>query len=284
MTVGLEAQDLWFRYPDGPEALRGVTLRIEGGEYVALIGLNGSGKTSLAKQFNGLLRPGRGRVRVDGADTGSRSIAELARQVGYAFQNPDHQIFSPTVRDELAFGPRNLGASDAEVSARVEALLERFQLGPVADRPPALLGHGQRRKIALAAVLAMQTPALILDEPTAGLDAASVNELFELLDELHQGGRTIVLITHDLRRVAERAPRCLVLDQGQLHLDGPTRTILADAEGLAGAGLAPPAVPALCRRLTPLGFPPDRLTATEFCTAYADRILAHREGHDAGGG
>jgi len=266
----LKAQDLWFAYEDSPvAALRGVSLTIGEGDFVALIGQNGSGKTTLAKHFNGLLRPTRGQVLLYGEDIRNRPVSTLARRVGYVFQNPDHQIFSPTTRDELAVGPRNLGLAETEVQRRVTETLASFGLKLYADRQPAALGFGLRRKISLATVFTMQTPILILDEPTTGLDYRSITELMELTRKLHHRGYTIILITHDMRVVAEYAPRCLVLRDGQILADGDTRTIFKQTDLLRETHLELPQISQLSRRMIPNGMPDDTLTVPEFCEAYS---------------
>ena len=257
-------EDVWYRYENGVQALEGVELTVGTGEYIALIGANGSGKTTLAKHVNGLLQPQRGRVFVLGRDIRGTPTGELARQVGYVFQNPDHQIFAPSVREEIAFGPRNLGLSRTEVAARVEAALETFDLTSLADVPPATLGYGQRHLIALAAVHAMQPQVLILDEPTVGLDRRLTMRLTEWVAERHAAGATVLFITHDMR-VAARAPRCLVMDRGQVILDAPTAEVFAHSELLARAGIAPPPIVELGHRL---GLPTTPLTVGDFCRTY----------------
>jgi len=247
--LSLELVDLTFAYPGRPPALSGVTLRIERGEYLALLGQNGAGKTTLAKHFNGLLRPSGGKVLVGGRDASGLSIGELAQQVGYVFQNPDHQIFAGTTREEIAFGPRNLGLMEAEVAERVDATLEAFGLVAQADLPPAMLGYGTRRKVALASVLAMRPQALILDEPTSGLDRRSVIELMALLAAYSGEGRTVIVITHDVRLVADHVPHCAVLTSGKLGARGGTQSVLSDANLLSATGLDLPPVGRLARRL-----------------------------------
>ena len=269
----LEAQDLWFEYANGPTephpaALRGLSLTLAAGEFVALIGQNGSGKTTLAKHFNGLLRPSRGRVRLYGQDLTEQPVSQLARSVGYVFQNPDHQIFSPSTREELAVGPRNLGLEAGEVTRRVNEMLTTFNLTPFADRQPALLSFGLRRKISVAAVIAMQTPILILDEPTTGLDYKNTHDLMARISELHRLGRTIILITHDMRVVAEYVPRCIVLRQGQVIADDTTRAIFRQADLLRQTHLEVPQITALSQRLVDQGMPDDVLTISEFVRAY----------------
>ena len=265
----LEVQDVWFTYEDSPSAaLRGVSLTIEDGDFVALIGQNGSGKTTLAKHFNGLLRPTQGKVLLYGEDIHNRPVGTLARRVGYVFQNPDHQIFSPTTREELAVGPRNLGLDEAEIERRVAEALASFGLEPYTDRQPAVLGFGLRRKISVAAVYTMQTPILILDEPTTGLDYRSTTELMELTCKLHQQGHTIILITHDMRVVAEYVPRCLVLREGQILADGDTRTVFKQVDLLRETHIELPQISQLSHRMVQYGMPDDTLTVSEFCEAY----------------
>jgi energy-coupling factor transporter ATP-binding protein EcfA2 len=247
--ASLEAVNLTFAYPGRPPALENVSLRVEAGERLALLGQNGAGKTTLAKHFNGLLRPDSGRVLIDDAECSDLSIGQLARSVGYVFQNPDRQIFAGTTREEIAFGPRNLGLSQAEVDARVGESLDSFGLLKVADLPPAMLGYGTRRKVALASILAMRQPVLILDEPTSGLDRRSVVELMAWLDDYAGEGRTVVVITHDLRLVAEYIPRCAVLHEGELLAVGDTHDVLSSRAMMQTTGLALPPVGRLARSL-----------------------------------
>jgi energy-coupling factor transporter ATP-binding protein EcfA2 len=258
---GITCENVWYRYETGVQALAGVDLTIYGGEYVALIGANGSGKTTLAKQMNGLLRPQQGRVLLDGRDIRQQSTGQLARQVGYVFQSPDHQIFAPTVREEIAFGPRNLGLERGEVDRRVEDALETFRLTPMAAAPPATLGYGQRRLVTLASAHAMQPEVLVLDEPTVGLDRALTMRLMEWASELHRLGTTVIFITHDMR-LAAVAPRCLVMDRGQVVVDDPTSGIFAHPDELARAGITPPPIVELSRRL---GMRQTPLSVEDFC-------------------
>ncbi|PWH15896.1 MAG: hypothetical protein DDG58_10355 [Ardenticatenia bacterium] len=258
-TVRLE--DVWYRYPGGVQALRAVDLRMEAGDYIALIGANGCGKSTLARHISGLLRPQRGRVVVLGQDTRQTPPGALARYVGHVFQNPDHQIFAPTVWEEVAFGPRNLGWDAATVRQRVAAALERFQLDHLAEVPPATLSFGARRRVTLAAVEAMQPQVLVLDEPTTGLDRALTECLMAWLAECHAAGRTLVFITHDMPR-AVLAPRCVVLQEGTVALDAPTTEVFSRTEDLARAGLMPPSIVALGLQL---GLRPPPLTVADFC-------------------
>jgi energy-coupling factor transporter ATP-binding protein EcfA2 len=264
--TALEVTGLWFWYDDeNAPALRGLDLAIPRGQFAALVGANGSGKTTLVKHFNGLLRPRRGQVRIAGGDAADRSVGELARQVGYLFQHPEQQIFGATVRQELAFGPRNLSLSSAGVDARVEAALDRFGLVAIADRPPAILSYGLRRRVTLASLAAMDPPVLVLDEPTVGLDAPGLRETFNWLLELHAQGRTILLVTHDMALAAEYADRVIVLHGGQIIGDGSPAGIFEEADLLARASLTPPPLVALSRALRPYGLRGDALTLDAFC-------------------
>jgi len=266
----VKVSDLWFWYEqESTPALRGVNLNVPTGQFVALVGANGSGKTTLVKHLNGLLRPRRGGVSVGGQDTSQCSVGELARSVGFLFQHPEQQIFSATVQKEVAFGPRNLGLSPEEVDARVESALARFDLSAVAERPPAILSYGLRRRITLASLAAMDPPVLVLDEPTVGLDAPGLRETFQWLAELHARGRTILLVTHDMALAAEYAERIVVVHEGQILGDGLPAGLFEQHELLARASLALPPVIALGQALRPFGLLGDCLTVDAFCQEYA---------------
>lgn len=266
----LETKDLWFAYDVDPPVIKGISLNIASGEFVAVIGQNGSGKTTLVKHFNGLLRPTQGQVFLDGRDTAKQSVGALSRLVGYVFQNPDHQIFSASTREEIAFGPVNFELPEDEVEHRTADALERFRLTEYADMQPAMLGFGLRRKISIAAVYSMQTPILILDEPTTGLDWKSTTELMQLISALNKHGRTIILITHDMRVVAEYAPRCMVIRDGQILVHDDTREVFKRARLLKSTHIEAPQISELGRRMVENGLPEGILTVPEFCDAYSD--------------
>lgn len=276
-AVPYEIRDLWYAYPGQEPALRGVTLTLEPGAYIGLIGQNGSGKTTLAKQLNGLLRPERGAVYMDGVDIRTFKVPSLASSVAYLYQNPDEQIFSPTVRDELAFGPKNLAVSPAEVERRVEALLDRFDLTPYADRAPATLSYGLRRKITAASVFAAQTPLLILDEPTSGLDAKETAQIMEYTLELNRRGCTLVLITHDMQLIAEYAGECVVLHQGRMLDRGTPGEIFSHASILRQVQLDSPQISRLVERLGSTEIPRDVVSVEACCRSLASCL-------EAGGG
>jgi len=274
----IAVQDLWYRHDGEVTALRGVDLGIEDGDYVAVIGQNGSGKTTLVKHFNGLLKPTRGRVLVKHEtrdtrhetleDTADLTVGQLAQTVGYVFQNPDHQIFCDTTREELAFGPRNLGLPEAEVRRRVEEALARFGLEEYANWPPAMLGYGLRRKIGVAAVYTMRPRIFILDEPTTGLDWRGTMELMELIGEMHRQGHTIILVTHDMKLVAGFSQKCLVLRDGWVLTYDDTRAVFQRSEVLRETQIEPPQITLLAKQMVPYGMPDDVLSVDEFYAAY----------------
>lgn len=238
--ASLEVAGLAFAYPDGHQALFGVDLTIGRGERVALLGPNGAGKTTLVLHLNGILSGGAGTVRVGGLELrpGDRdTLREVRRRVGIVFQDPDDQLFMPTVRDDVAFGPANLGLRRAELDARVSEALDLVGMGDVAGRPPHHLSFGQRRRVAVATVLAMRPEILVLDEPTSNLDPASRRELHDILDALDV---TQLVITHDLPFALQLCPRSVVLSDGTLVADGPTADLLADEALLAAHRLELP--------------------------------------------
>ncbi len=221
----LDVRGLAYAYPDGHQALYGVDLTLQRGERVAMLGPNGAGKTTLVLHLNGILTAGAGAVRVSGLDVTGRDLREVRRRVGLVFQDPDDQLFMPTVRDDVAFGPRNLGLRGAALDAAVTAALEQVGMAAYADRPPHHLSFGQRRRVAVATVLAMQPELLVLDEPSSNLDPASRRELADIVRSLDV---TVLMVTHDLPYALELCPRAVVLSDGVVVADGPTGALLAD--------------------------------------------------------
>jgi cobalt/nickel transport system ATP-binding protein len=237
MTAVLAVRGLAYAYPDGRQALFGVNLTIERGERVALLGPNGAGKTTLALHLNGILAPGAGSVTVSDLPVIKPNLAEIRRRVGMVFQDPDDQLFLPTVGQDVAFGPANLGLRGAELEVRVQEALAAVGLPDLADRAPHHLSFGQRRRVAVATVLAMRPEILVLDEPTSNLDPASRRELAEVLESLDV---TVLMVTHDLPYALQLCQRSVILSDGVVVADGPTREILADAELLAAHRLELP--------------------------------------------
>jgi energy-coupling factor transporter ATP-binding protein EcfA2 len=250
----VNVQQAEFAYESGTTTLAGVSLTIRGGDFLAIIGQNGSGKTTLAKLLNGLLRPQRGSVLLQGTDVGTLPLDRVAADVGYVFQNPDHQIFAATVLEEVSFGPRNLKLLEGEVERRVAAALDAVGLTGCEDEDPFLLGKGQRQRLAVASLLALHPKLLILDEPTTGLDYLEQRRMMELIAQLHRGGMTVAMITHSPWVVAEYATRAVLMHQGRILFDGPLRGLFADEALMARARFHAPEITRLGRRLgvTPL--------------------------------
>jgi energy-coupling factor transport system ATP-binding protein len=239
----LKAEELRYIYPTyHVEALRGIDLSIREGEFIALLGQNGSGKTTLAKQFNGLLKPTFGRMLVQNKVTTEYSHRELARLVGYVFQNPDHQIFARTVAEEVGFGLKMQGEMLKTVERRVGEALEAVGLQGYEQKIPFALTKGERQRVAVASVLAAQPQVIILDEPTTGLDYRHQRNMMEMLRHLNLKGHTIIMITHSLWAAAEYANRTIVMKDGYLLSDGPTRSVFADEVHMNEASLSPPSL------------------------------------------
>jgi energy-coupling factor transport system ATP-binding protein len=253
----IEIESVSFAYPDGTRALEEVSLRIEPGESVAIVGQNGSGKSTLVRHFNGLLRPTAGRVLLGGRDIERTHVAKVAAIVGLAFQNPDRQLFAGRVSAEVAFGPRNLGFGGSDLDARVWAALDEVGLGSEAAAHPYDLGYSRRKLLALASILAMRTPILILDEPTTGQDARGVDRVRGVIERAVGDGRTIIAISHDMRFVAETFGRVVVMREGRVVLDGAPEVAFAGAAWpeLRAAHLEPP-LPAVAGERLGLGATP----------------------------
>ncbi|HTI30304.1 MAG TPA: ABC transporter ATP-binding protein [Methylomirabilota bacterium] len=246
-----------YRYPGGTLALDEVSLRVGTGERVALIGQNGSGKTTLVRHLNGLLRPSSGRVLHDGGDVAGRTVAQLARSVGLAFQDPDRQIFRGTVRGEVEFGPRNLGLRGSALRSAVERALDEVGLDAEGGTNPYDLGASRRKLLALASVQAMGTAVLVLDEPTTGQDQRGAEIVKRVIANANAAGRTVIAISHDMSFVAETFDRVVVLRGGKVILDGTPASVFAEAswEALRSTYLEPP-LPAVVGSRLKLGATP----------------------------
>lgn len=268
----IEVRGLTHSYGGGRPAVDRADLLLRRGEYVAIIGQNGSGKTTLVKHFNGLLRPTGGEVLVSGEPAAARPLRSLAQHVGYVFQNPDHQIFAPTVAEEVAFSPRNFGLDEEQVAARVAESLAAVGLSGREQDDPFSLTKGGRQRVAVASVLAGRPQVLIFDEPTTGLDERESRSMMALIDRLNQAGHTIVLITHAMWLAAEYAHRVIVMHQGKILLDAPSRSAFAQTETLHRAAIAPPQIVRLSQCLGSLrlgGVP--ALTVSELLQALRPR-------------
>ena len=244
-------------------ALRDVTFTLADGEFIGLAGHTGSGKSTLIQHANGLLHPTVGRVLFDGEDLADKRVAQACRSaVGLVFQYPEHQLFAATVREDVAFGPRNLGLSDEEVAERVGEALRLVHLDEddIGERSPFELSGGQQRRVAFAGVLAMRPRVLVMDEPVAGLDPVARAEFLELIGELHRSGLSIIMASHSMEDLARLADRILVLAEGEIFRIGAPDEVFADVEGLRGVGLDAPAAQRFAAELRAAGFDlPQRL-------------------------
>lgn len=253
----IEVENVYFTYPNGIEALKGISLTIKNGEFVAIMGQNGAGKTTLVKHFNGLLKPTKGKVIVDEVETTKVSVATLARKVGFVFQNPDHQLFSETVEDEIAFALKNFGFKETVIKKRVSWALNLLGLTQYRKTSPFMLSGGERKRVALASVLAWDPKILILDEPTIGQDYQQKEKLRQFILQLKAQRKTIIIVTHDVEFVAECNPRVILMREGKIVADGEAREILTTPEVLNQAFIVPPQIAQIFFQLSDLGFPRD---------------------------
>jgi len=251
----IEVEEVHFTYPNGVKALKGVSLTVKNGEFMAIMGQNGAGKTTLVKHFNGLLKPTQGVVRVDGVETRKTSIAALARNVGFVFQNPDHQLFSETVEEEIAFALKNFGFEEDAVQNRITWALNLLGLTQYRKTSPFLLSGGERKRVALASVLAWDPQTLIMDEPTIGQDYQQKEKLRQFIVQMQTQGKTVVIVTHDVEFVAECNPRVLLMKEGRIVADGEGKEILTNPEVLAQSSIVLPQIAQIFTRLTSLGLP-----------------------------
>jgi energy-coupling factor transport system ATP-binding protein len=271
----IEVKDLVYEYPDGTRALQKIDLNIYAKEFIALIGQNGSGKTTFAKTLNGLLKPTEGHVLIDDLNTrDSGTTKKIVTKVGYVFQNPDHQLFNNTIYKEIAYGPRNLGLKEDEVRERVE---EAAQVCGVEkdlfQEHTFFLTKGLRQRVAIASILAMRPRTIIVDEPTTGQDMRQSTEVMNFLRDLWQKeGHTVIIITHEMPIVAQYAQRTVVLGQGRVLMDAPTRTIFAEPELLARTFVKPPQITRLGQALSAYGFPKDILSVDEMSAAFENVV------------
>ena len=251
----IEAVNVHFSYPNRVEALKGVSLTVKDGEFIAIMGQNGAGKSTFVKHFNGLLKPSVGTVKVNGVPTTKTSVATLARNVGFVFQNPDHQLFSETVEEEIAFALKNFGFEQKVVEERVTWALELLSLAQYRKTSPFLLSGGERKRVALASVLAWDPQTLILDEPTIGQDHEQKEKLRQFIMQMQTQEKTVVIVTHDVEFVAECNPRVILMKEGKIVADGMGNDILTDPALLELSSIVLPQIAQVFTKLESLGLP-----------------------------
>jgi len=255
-------------YPSGIEALKGISLEIHDKEFVAIMGENGAGKSTLIKHLNGLLKPSKGEVYIDQVNTRKATVAELSRNIGLVFQNPDHQLFSETVEEEIAFGLRNFGFKEDSIFESVERVLKFLDLERYRKTSPFMLSGGERKRVALATVLAWSPKFIIVDEPTIGQDYGQKEKLRRYIMQLNEQGKTVIIVTHDVEFVADCSPRIIVLSKGKIIADGAAREILTDREMLLRASIIPPQITQIMHELSDLDLQIDIIDIHE-----AEKIL-----------
>ena len=236
----IEFRDVHASYDGSAPILKGVSFTIRDGEFVAFVGTNGAGKSTTMRLMNGLLKPDAGQVLIDDVPTSDLRTSELARRVGFLFQNPDSQICCNTVREELLFGFKALGLDGPDADSRVDAIVEEFAFDP--DDDPFLLNRGARQLLALASIVVLAPPVVVLDEPTTGLDYCECVKVMDIIRRIHERGTTVVMVCHDMEVVADYAARCIVMSGGEVGDDAPTFDVLRNRETLERASLVPPQI------------------------------------------
>lgn len=268
----IEAKAVYFTYRSGVEALKDVSVTIKDGEFVAIMGQNGAGKTTLVKHFNGLLKPTKGQVLVNNVNVSKVSIATLSKNVGFVFQNPDHQLFSETVEEEISFALRNFGFEETTVENRVTWALNLLGLAQYRKTSPFMLSGGERKRVALASVLAWNPEILILDEPTIGQDYQQKEKLRQFVLQMRTQRKTVIIVTHDVEFVAECNPRILLMREGKIIADGEARAILTKPDILEQASIVPPQIAQIFLQLPELNLPNDIIDIYEARTLLLNKL------------
>ncbi|MBS7625716.1 ABC transporter ATP-binding protein [Candidatus Bathyarchaeota archaeon] len=270
----IEVKGLYFSY-DGNEVLHNINITIHDGEFIAIMGENGAGKTTLIKHFNGLLKPSKGEVLIDGVSTREATVASLSRKVGLVFQNPDHQLFSETVFQEVAFSMRNYGYPEETIRRRVNFILETLDLRSYAETSPFMLSGGERKRVALASILVSDPKHIVLDEPTIGQDHQQKEKLKNFIVQMNTQGRTVIIVTHDVEFVVECRPKVILLSKGSILAEGSYDEILSDEDLVRRASLVPPQIGLLMSSLRDLGFNPATLDVYQAKSAIEKRLLSN---------
>ena len=251
----IEVENVSFTYPSGVEALKEINVKIKDADFIAIIGENGAGKTTFIKHLNGILKPTQGDIYINGLNTKKASIAELSRDVGLVFQNPDHQLFCETVEDEIAFGLKNFGFNKDTISERVTWALNLLDLTKYRKVSPFMLSGGERKRVALATILAWDPKILVLDEPTIGQDFNQKDKLRQFIIQLNSQGKTVIMVTHDVEFVADCNPKIIVMSNNRIINTGSAREVLTNFNVLAKASVLPPQITQLFIQLSDLGLP-----------------------------
>lgn len=275
----IKIENLSYQYKNGNKVLNNINITVKSGEFAAIIGQNGSGKTTLLKHLNGLLKPTEGSITVCGLDTAKTKTSILANKIGFLFQNPDHQIFCATVFEEIAFGLKNLGAEQSNIEGLVYKAAEKVGIQQYLNSNPFSLSKGQRQRVALASVLAMETDVLVLDEPTTGQDYSEGLEIMEIVKELNMQGKTVIMVTHDMELVAQYAKRVIILRNGAVLEDGTAEKVLGKEESLALSSLKPPQAYLLAKRFHKQGFFKGSFTIEDIF----EEIISYLEGEQNAG-
>ena len=263
LSLAICVENLNYHYSPRREALRNVNLSIEAGSTVALIGKNGAGKTTLAKHFNGLLKATSGSLKVAGIDPSKESASQMARVVGYVFQNPEDQLFGSSVAEEVAFGPKNIGMSGSEIELATCKALSAVGLSGFKSEHPYNMTYGQRKMLCLASILAMDPEIVVMDEPNAGQDYHGLSLLESIVEQLKRDGKTVVIISHDMEFVAKECEKVAVMREGEIAAYESARRVLSDPRSLEHSGVRPAQVTRLAINLSPLGMPHDIMTVEE---------------------
>lgn len=265
----LETQNLTFTYPDGTRALKNINMSINKGEKVAVMGANGAGKSTLFSHFNGLTEPTSGIVKINGNEMkyDKKSLLKIRQKVGVVFQNPDDQLFAPTVQEDVAFGPMNLGLDLNEVDKRVEKSLKMVGMEGFEEKPPHHLSGGQQKRVSIAGIIAMDPELMIIDEPTAGLDPQGVDQVLTILNHLNEKGMTLLVSSHNVELITEFANKIFIVHDGEIINEGSTNDVFSNHEILKKAHLRPPKASEILHKLQKEGLnvQPNKLTTQEAC-------------------
>lgn len=243
-----------FIYPNGTHALKNISLNVDKGEFLAIMGQNGAGKTTLIRTLNGLLRPSKGVIYIEGEDISLKTVATLSERVGIIFQNPMHQLFSNTIEDELKFSLKNLGLNKEEITVNIDTFLEKFNLSKYRDRSPLNLSGGESKKLAIASIICRDPRILVFDEPTLGQDAKEIKFFIDLINHELTKNKTIVVVTHNVEFTMEYVPRTVLMAQGKIIADGPTKDVLSNKILLKESSLIMPQIYQLKNELKNIGF------------------------------